>query len=191
MKALLSQVKQCRLCENELPFEPNPILQVSSNSKILIVGQAPGIKTHEKSMPFNDKSGERLRAWLGVNTSQFYNDQLFAILPMGFCYPGRGKSGDLPPIPICADTWRKTILVKLTQVELTIILGKYAIEWHLQSKAPITELAKQWHTLLQSNKVVLPQPSPRNNLWLKKNTWFEKDVIPLLQQKINTLINVY
>ncbi|MCI2283787.1 uracil-DNA glycosylase family protein [Colwellia sp. MSW7] len=188
MKNLLSQVKQCRLCEKILPLEPNPILQISTQSKILIVGQAPGIKAHQKSMPFDDKSGDRLRAWLGVNKSQFYNEQLFAILPMGFCYPGRGKSGDLPPIPQCATTWRKALLEKLTEIELTIILGKYAVEWHLHSKAPITKLAKQWQTLLPLNKIVLPHPSPRNNLWLKKNLWFEKEVIPLLQKKVTALM---
>lgn len=198
MKKLLSEVKQCRLCENVLPFEPKPILQISAKSKILIVGQAPGIKAHERSMPFDDKSGDRLRAWLGVTKSQFYNDELFAILPMGFCYPGKGKSGDLPPIPQCADTWREALLAKLKQVELTIILGKYAVEWHLHSTAPITELAKQWQRLsdsklaqskkAQSKQIVLPHPSPRNNLWIKKNPWFEKDVIPLLQKTIIALI---
>ena len=144
MKRLLSQIKQCRLCENILPFEPNPILQISNKSKVLILGQAPGAKTHQKSITFDDKSGDRLRIWLGVDKSQFYDEELFAILPMGFCYPGRGKSGDLPPTPQCAKTWREALLAKLTNVELTILLGKYSIEWHLHSKAPITELAKQW-----------------------------------------------
>jgi len=188
MKTLLKQINQCRLCENILPFEPNPILQISNKSKILILGQAPGAKAHQKSIPFDDKSGDRLRAWLGVDKSEFYDDELFAILPMGFCYPGRGKSGDLPPTVQCADTWREALLAKITHVELTVLLGKYAVEWHLHSKSPITELAKQWHFLLKSNQIVLPHPSPRNNIWLKKNAWFEDEVIPELQQRIKTII---
>lgn len=192
MKNLLSKIKQCRLCENELPYGPNPILQISDNSKILIVGHAPGIQTHHKSQPFNDKSGDRLRSWLGVTKAQFYDEKIFAILPMGFCYPGKGKSGDSPPLPLCAKTWRTALLEKLKQVEFTIILGKYAIEWHLESNQPITELAKQWQTLsneqqLNAQKIVLPHPSPRNNIWLKKNPWFEEKVIPQLQRRIKLL----
>ena len=184
MEDLLKQIRQCNLCKNNLPLEPIPIIQASSHSKILIVGQAPGIVTHNKGIPFDDKSGDRLRAWLGVTKTQFYNPALFAIIPMGFCYPGKGKSGDLPPIPLCAETWRVKLLAKLKNIELTIILGKYAIDWHLHSKAPITELAMQWRTLLASQQIVLPHPSPRNNIWLKKNQWFEKDVIPQLQHLI-------
>ncbi|MDO6487129.1 uracil-DNA glycosylase family protein [Colwellia sp. 6_MG-2023] len=188
MKTLIAKIKQCQLCENILPCEPNPVFQANEQSKILILGQAPGIKAHQTSIPFNDKSGDRLRAWLGVSKSQFYNDELFAILPMSFCYPGKGKSGDLPPLPLCADTWRNALLAKLTKVELTIILGKYAIAWHLHTKAPITQLAQQWQTLLNSKQIVLPHPSPRNNIWLKKNSWFEDEVIPKLQSKIQSLI---
>jgi len=188
METLLKQINQCRLCESILPFEPKPLLQVSIKSKVLILGQAPGAKTHQSCIPFDDKSGDRLRTWLGVDKSQFYDAKLFAILPMGFCYPGRGISGDLPPTPQCANTWREALLTKLTNVELTILLGKYAIEWHLHSKASITDLAKQWQTLLKSKQIVLPHPSPRNNIWLKKNAWFESEVIPKLQQRIKAII---
>lgn len=190
MQSLLQRVRQCTLCENELPLPPRPILQANSQSKILIVGQAPGAKTHDKGIPFDDKSGERLRAWLGVNKAQFYNPENFAILPMGFCYPGKGKSGDLPPTPLCAQTWRKALLAELTQIELTIILGKYAINWHLQSSQPITELAQDWQHLLLSNQLVLPHPSPRNNIWLKRNTWFEKNLVPILQSKVSEILNL-
>ena len=182
MQKLLSQIRQCTLCE------PKPILQASSQSKILIVGQAPGIKTHDKSIPFDDLSGNRLRSWLGVNREQFYHPDNFAIIPMGFCYPGRGKSGDLPPIPLCSQTWREQLLVQLTKVELTIILGKYAINWHLNSTTPITELAQQWQNLLPSKHIVLPHPSPRNNRWLKRNDWFERDVIPTLQLAVGDIL---
>ena len=188
MKTLLAQIKQCRLCEKNLPLEPKPILQIHKRSKILILGQAPGAKTHQAGIPFEDQSGDRLRTWLGVEKYQFYHDQLFAILPMSFCYPGRGKSGDLPPLPQCALTWHKTLLAKMTKVELTIILGKHAIAWYLQKKIPISTLAQQWQTRLASNHIVLPHPSPRNNPWLKQNPWFEADVIPKLQQKIQQII---
>ncbi len=188
MQKLLAQIRQCTLCEQNLPFEPKPILQASADSKILIVGQAPGVKAHKKAMPFDDLSGDRLRNWLGVDKAQFYQANNFAIVPMGFCYPGRGKSGDLPPLPLCAATWREALLAKLTKVELTILLGRYAINWHLHSSAPITELAQQWQSLLQSKQLVLPHPSPRNNIWLKRNDWFETAVIPVLQTKVNNIL---
>jgi len=187
LETLLKKIRQCTLCQNSLPLEAKPILQASQRSKILIVGQAPGIVTHKRGIPFDDKSGERLRVWLGVDKNQFYDKDIFAIIPMGFCYPGKGKSGDLPPLPLCAKTWRMQLLEKLKHVELTIILGKYAIEWHLQSKDPITELAMRWQHLLKSDKIVLPHPSPRNNIWLKKNSWFEEDVIPVLQNRIKMI----
>ncbi len=188
MQELLIQIRRCALCKQSLPFAPKPILQASPQSKILIVGQAPGVKTHEKGIPFDDLSGDRLRAWIGVDKNQFYQPNNFAIIPMGFCYPGRGKSGDLPPIPLCAETWREQLLAQLEQIELTIILGKYAINWHLHSSAPITKLAQQWQSLLSSKQVVLPHPSPRNNRWLKRNDWFEKDVIPTLRSKVRDVL---
>ena len=188
MKNLIDKIKECTLCKSTLPLEPKPILQASQQSKILIVGQAPGIVTHDKGIPFDDKSGERLRIWLGVDENQFYDPELFAIIPMGFCYPGRGKSGDSPPSVLCAETWRTQLLAKFENIELTVILGKYAIAWHLQSKTPITELAKQWQYLFKSNQIVLPHPSPRNNIWLKKNNWFENDVVPILQNRVKTII---
>jgi uracil-DNA glycosylase family 4 len=188
MKILLDKIRHCTLCQYSLPLKAKPILQASQYSRILIVGQAPGIITHNKGIPFDDKSGERLRKWLGIEKAQFYDPLLFAIVPMGFCYPGKGKSGDLPPIPLCAQTWRKRLLAQFKQVELTVILGKYAIEWHLRSKQSITELSKQWQRLLKDNQMVLPHPSPRNNIWLKKNTWFEDDLVPILQERIKMII---
>jgi len=188
MKNLINKIEQCKLCQSTLSLEPKPILQANQQSKILIVGQAPGIVTHDKGIPFDDKSGERLRVWLGVEKKQFYDPFLFAIIPMGFCYPGRGKSGDLPPPPLCADTWRKQLLSKFENIEFTIILGQHAIAWHLQSKASVTELAKKWQYLFKSNQIVLPHPSPRNNIWLKKNNWFENDVVPNLQNRIKAII---
>ncbi|NMP31273.1 uracil-DNA glycosylase family protein [Thalassotalea sp. M1531] len=197
LKQLLSQISQCQLCKNQLPLAPRPILQCNVNSKILIAGQAPGVVTHEKLRPFDDKSGERLRTWLGVDKTIFYNEELLAIVPMGFCYPGKGKSGDLPPIPLCEKTWRAPLLAKLPQIELTILVGKYAIDWHLANLAGespllkyknITDVVKHYQVLLQQHTIALPHPSPRNNLWLKKNPWFEQDVIPLLQQRVASIL---
>ena len=185
---LISKIRQCQLCQDKLPLPAKPILQFSKHSRILIAGQAPGQKTHHKGIPFDDASGERLRAWLGVNRNQFYDDNLFAVVPMGFCYPGTGKSGDLPPTPLCAATWRKQIMAQMPAIELTVILGKYAIEWHLQSKATITKLSQNWQTSLLANHLVLPHPSPRNNLWLKRNPWFEHEVIPVLKNKVAAIL---
>lgn len=189
MKQLLTEIRQCNLCQAHLPLAAKPILQASTNSKILVVGQAPGLVTHKKGIPFDDKSGDRLRTWLGVTYEQFYDPQLFAIIPMGFCYPGRGTSGDLPPLPLCAETWRAQLLTELKHIKLTIILGRYAIDWHLQSKTAISELAKQWQELLRRNQLVLPHPSPRNNRWLKQNSWFEAEVIPVLQEKVEAILS--
>jgi len=167
---------------------PRPILQGSYNSKILIAGQAPGIVTHEKGIPFDDKSGERLRGWLGVDRNQFYNAKLFAIVPMAFCYPGKGTSGDLPPPPICANTWREKLLSQLPNIELTLILGKYAAQWHLKSNASITVLAQDWQQHMKKQYVVLPHPSPRNNRWLKNNPWFEQQTIKALQDETTRIL---
>jgi uracil-DNA glycosylase len=124
-----------------------------------------------------------------VDEKQFYNPELFAIVPMGFCYPGKGKSGDLPPLPLCAKTWRTMLIHQLDHIQLTIILGKHAVKWHLNTNDSVTHLASQWQTLLTQQNLVLPHPSPRNNSWLKKNSWFEQDVIPQLQQRVKSLLS--
>lgn len=198
--SILEKIKQCRLCQHQLPFEPRPILQFNKKSKILIAGQAPGQVTHKKGRPFDDKSGERLRLWLGVDDADFYDENQFAIVPMGFCYPGKGKSGDLPPLALCAETWRIPIVETLSNVELTLILGKHALDWHIKYLAShnqsfdqahyknLTEAIKDADNLMQYGLVVLPHPSPRNNIWLKKNPWFEQEVIPRLKQRVSVLL---
>ncbi len=188
MENLITQVKSCTLCEAILPMPPKPILQLSKNSKILIAGQAPGAVTHQKGIPFDDMSGDRLRSWLGVSKAQFYNPELFSILPMSFCYPGKGKSGDLPPPALCASTWRNSILAHCKNIELTIVLGKYAVKWHLNSTDSISTHAQNWQNLLNNNTIVLPHPSPRNNIWLKKHSWFESQVVPALKKRVNAII---
>ncbi|REL32430.1 uracil-DNA glycosylase family protein [Thalassotalea euphylliae] len=196
---LLTQIEQCTLCQEQLPLPAKPILQASQHSRILVAGQAPGQVTHDKGRPFDDKSGERLRDWLGVNPEQFYNPEIFAIVPMGFCYPGKGKSGDLPPIPKCAQTWREPLLAEMKNIELTILLGKYALDWHLARLTPsigdriasaksLTEIVKRYELLFDHQVIALPHPSPRNNLWLKKNPWFEQEVLPLLKQRVLSAI---
>ena len=186
---LLHDVHQCTLCQDFLPHGVNPVLQISPSAKVIIAGQAPGLKVHMSGKPFDDRSGERLRAWLGIDAETFYNDKIFAILPMAFCYPGKGKSGDLPPRAECAIKWREKILKQLTQVELIIVIGGYAQQWHMPNtkEKNLTETVKNWQHYYRNTDpaiIPIPHPSPRNNIWLKKNPWFEKDVVPSLQAHI-------
>ncbi|PKH91779.1 uracil-DNA glycosylase [Pseudoalteromonas sp. 78C3] len=187
---LIDQVSKCVICDPHLPLGARPVIQFNPNARILIAGQAPGIKVHETGVPFNDASGNRLREWLGLTRDEFYDANNIAILPMGFCYPGRGKSGDLPPRKECAPAWREQLLAALPNIELTIVLGKYAQAYHLPEtkKMPLTELVKSWREYWP-NYLVLPHHSPRNNIWLKKNPWFEQDVLPELGKRIATILN--
>ncbi|EGI73963.1 uracil-DNA glycosylase [Pseudoalteromonas distincta] len=187
---LIEQVSKCVICEPHLPLGARPVIQFNPNARILIAGQAPGIKVHETGVPFNDASGNRLREWLGLTRDEFYDANNIAILPMGFCYPGRGKSGDLPPRKECAPAWREQLLAALPNIELTIVLGKYAQAYHLPEtkKMPLTELVKSWREYWP-NYLVLPHPSPRNNIWLKKNPWFEQDVLPELDKQVAAILN--
>jgi len=187
---LIEQVSKCVICEPHLPLGARPVIQFNPNARILIAGQAPGIKVHETGVPFNDASGNRLREWLGLTRDEFYDANNIAILPMGFCYSGRGKSGDLPPRKECAPAWREQLLAALPNIELTIVLGKYAQAYHLPEtkKMPLTELVKSWREYWP-NYLVLPHPSPRNNIWLKKNPWFEQDVLPELDKQVAAILN--
>ncbi|TVU77887.1 MULTISPECIES: uracil-DNA glycosylase family protein [Pseudoalteromonas] len=187
---LIEQVSKCVICEPHLPLGARPVIQFNPNARILIAGQAPGIKVHETGVPFNDTSGNRLREWLGLTRDEFYDANNIAILPMGFCYSGRGKSGDLPPRKECAPAWREQLLAALPNIELTIVLGKYAQAYHLPEtkKMPLTELVKSWREYWP-NYLVLPHPSPRNNIWLKKNPWFEQDVLPELDKHVAAILN--
>ena len=183
---LAKEIRQCTLCTDELPQPPFPILQLDSRAGILLAGQAPGRITREKGIPFDDASGKRLRDWLGVDGSTFYDPAVFAIAPMGFCFPGTGKSGDLPPIPRCADSWRERLMDSLPNLHTTVVIGRYAIDWHLPHlrSSSITEAAAHTREGKDEEIFVVPHPSPRNNRWLKQNPWFEIEVLPRLRARI-------
>ena len=184
-KQLKTKILTCRVCESSLPFEPKPIFSFSNESKIVIIGQAPGIKVQESGVPWDDASGERLRDWLGVSKDEFYDTKNFAIVPMGFCYPGKGKSGDLPPRPECAPLWMDPILEKLDTHQAKILIGNYSQKYFLGDKREknLTETVRNWRRYLPDS-IVLPHPSPRNNIWLKKNPWFNRSLVPKVRKLV-------
>lgn len=186
--ALLKEVRQCRICE-DLPLGPRPVLQAGRSARILIASQAPGRRAHASGLPFDDASGDRLRDWLGVDRDMFYDPALFAIVPMGFCFPGTGRGGDLPPRPECAPAWRNAVLEKLPRLALTLAIGQYAIAWHLpqQRKVALTETVRQWRNHWPA-LLPMPHPSPRNNRWLKQNPFFEAEILPVLRARVAELI---
>ena len=185
---LLQEVRACTLCAAHLPQGPRPVLQVGAQARILVAGQAPGSKVHASGVPFDDASGERLRQWMGLDRASFYDAQRVAILPMGFCYPGTGRSGDLPPRRECAPQWRERLLKAMPRIELILVIGQYAMDWHLSAhKAQsLTETVRAWREHWPA-LLPMPHPSPRNNIWLKANPWFEAEVVPALQARIATL----
>ena len=185
---LLTEVRSCKICEPILKDGVRPVLQVNKHAKILIAGQAPGSKVHATGIPFDDPSGDRLREWMGIDKETFYNSQKIAILPMAFCYPGKGKSGDLPPPPICAKTWRNQLLEAMPEIQLTLVIGQYALAWHLKNRGKnLTETVRNW-AAYGEHVMHLPHPSPRNNIWLKKNPWFEEDVLTVLKSRVDKIL---
>ncbi|MFT5117534.1 MAG: uracil-DNA glycosylase [Kiritimatiellia bacterium] len=186
---LKSQIKNCVIC-TDLPHGIRPVVSFTANSKILLVGQAPGRRVHQTGIPFNDPSGDRLREWLGVDREAFYDEQQFAIVPMGFCYPGTGKAGDFPPRPECAMAWREKVVGQLKQVQLTVVIGRYALDYHLpeSKRQTVTEAVGNWQQHWPAI-IPLPHPSPRNNRWLKKNPWFEAEVVPELRARVGNILS--
>ncbi len=182
LPTLLTDIRACRLCAAHLQLGPNPILRVSETARILIVGQAPGARVHETGVPWNDASGERLRAWLDIDRDTFYDESRVAIVPMGMCYPGRGRSGDLPPRPECMPTWFPQLAPFLRQVRLTLLIGRYAQIYHLGADCDVnlTETVRDFRRHLPG-RFPLPHPSPRNQIWLKRHPWFEAEVVPALR----------
>ncbi|MEQ9426823.1 MAG: uracil-DNA glycosylase family protein [Cyclobacteriaceae bacterium] len=184
MKELLNKIRACTECEKHLQLGPRPVLQASENSKLVIIGQAPGLRVHESGIPWDDKSGDNLRGWLGVNKETFYNPDKIALIPMGFCYPGKGSSGDLPPRKECAPLWHEALLSSITKVKLTLLIGNYAQGYYLpKDSLTLTERVKNYKEYLPKY-FVLPHPSPRNNIWMKKNPWFKEEVLESLKQRI-------
>lgn len=188
LTALLTEVRACTICATHLPHGVRPVLQIHPKARVLIAAQAPGRKVHETGLPFNDASGDRLREWMGVTREVFYNPQQIAIIPMGFCYPGTGTSGDLPPRPECAPAWRASLLQHLQNLEITLVIGQYAQNYHLaKGNATLTNTVKSWRTYWPS-VVPLPHPSPRNNLWLRRNPWFEVEILPMIRRRVSTVL---
>lgn len=189
MRDLLHDIRQCRICEAYLPMGAKPIAEAHKHSRIILLSQAPGRVAHQKGIAWDDASGKRLRTWLGVDEATFYNPKNFAIMPMGFCYPGKGKSGDLPPRPECAPTWHDLLWKKLERVELVILIGTYAQKEYLKkhAKRTLTETVANYDAYLPKF-FPLPHPSPRNRFWLIKNPWFEEEVLGELKEVIHKIL---
>ena len=199
---LASEIKACRICRDAprygapLPHEPNPVCVVSSTARVVICGQAPGIRVHNTGIPFNDPSGDRLRDWLGVDRATFYDPGKFAIVPMGFCFPGYdANGGDRPPRRECREVWHDRVFQAMPQVELILTIGQYAQAYHLRERrhTSMTETVRNWQHFFAAvpGPAILPLPHPswRNNSWLKKNPWFAENVLPMLQKKVRNLIS--
>lgn len=189
MNTLLKDIRACRICEKHLPLGCRPIVQASTNARLLIIGQAPGTRVHETGIPWNDPSGDKLREWMQLDKDVFYDPQQVAIVPMGFCYPGKGKSGDLPPRQECASEWHEALLAKMPNIQLTLLFGKYALARYLPEtrKQTLTETVRQWQSY-GPLFLPMPHPSPRNRLWLRRNPWFEQQVVPEMAQRVAALL---
>lgn len=187
---LLREIQSCRICAAHLAHEPRPVLRAKPSARLVIAGQAPGTRVHASGMPFTDPSGDRLRDWLGVDKDTFYDDTKIAIVPMGFCFPGLdAKGGDLPPRKECAPAWREKVFAGLKNVELTLLVGGYSQAWHLgdEAKDTLTDTVKAWRSYGPAF-IPLPHPSWRNNAWVKKNPWFEEELLPHLKRRVSRIL---
>jgi uracil-DNA glycosylase len=189
MGSLLAAVRGCRACEAHLPLGPRPVLRAAATARILIAGQAPGLRVHTTGIPWDDPSGERLRGWMGMGKDVFYDESRIAIIPMGYCYPGRGNGGDRPPRRECAELWLDRLLAKLPRIELTLLIGLHAQRHYLGSrcKSSLAETARAWRDYAP-RYIPLPHPSPRNTPWLQRNAWFEQQFLPELRTRIGVLL---
>lgn len=189
MNDLLTEIRACDVCKAHLPHGCNPIISASEKSKIMIIGQAPGRKVHESNVPWDDKSGDNLRSWMGVSREEFYDPDNFALVGMGFCYPGTGKSGDLPPRKECAPLWHPKLLNLMNEVELIILIGNYSQKYYLgkSKKRTLTDTVFNYHEYLPKY-FPLPHPSPRNNIWQSKNKWFPEKVLPHLKADVGSIL---
>ncbi|WP_026380676.1 uracil-DNA glycosylase family protein [Afifella pfennigii] len=199
---LARRVRACRICverpeKTPLPHPPNPILRISSTARLCIASQAAGTRAHATTTPFNDPSGERLRAWMGVSCEEFYDERRIAIVPMGFCFPGQDeKGGDLPPRRECAPAWREAVFAAMPQIELVLAVGQYAMAWHLGAlrRPSLTETVADWRHILEASGppalLPLPHPSWRNNAWLKRHPFFEAELLPELRKRVRAILDV-
>ncbi len=191
LEALLREVRACRICAGVLPLGPRPTLRAQVSARILIVGQAPGTKVHATGIPWNDPSGDRLRAWMGLDRDRFYDDSRIAIIPMGYCYPGRNaRGGDLPPRKECAQIWLPRLLEHLQGIRLTLLIGGYAQQHYLgdRTKPSLTETVHAWRAYMPRH-LPLPHPSFRNLRWLRDNPWFESEVLPVLRDTVAQILS--
>jgi uracil-DNA glycosylase len=190
LDSLLREIRRCTVCAAHLPLDPRPILSAHGNACLLIIGQAPGKRAHARGRPWDDVSGDRLREWMGISRQQFYESRKLAIVPMGFCYPGTGKSGDLPPRKECAELWHERILAMMPAIRLTLVLSRYAHSYYLKErqKCSLTKTVEAWKEF-RPETLPLPHPSPRNNIWLKKNPWFQAEVVPYLRRRVRALLS--
>ena len=189
LQRLIAEARACRLCEAHLPLGPKPVFIADEGARLLIVGQAPGRRVHETGIPWNDPSGDNLRAWLQLERAAFYDSRRIAIIPAGLCYPGTGKGGDLPPRPECAPLWQPRFRAALPAIRLTLLVGQYAQAYYLGERRKKT-LAATVHAWREYTPefLPLPHPSPRNRLWLRRNPWFERDVIPALRRRVRAVL---
>lgn len=185
---LLQQIRACTRCAAHLPLGPRPLLRAATNARLLLIGQAPGTRVHASGVPWDDASGERLRTWMQIDRESFYDESCIAIMPMGFCYPGRGRGGDLPPRPECAPLWHAQVRARLPRVELTLLIGQYAQAYYLGPGAvSLEDRVRSYREHLVKGFLPLPHPSPRNTLWLRRRPWFEAEVVPALREELRRL----
>lgn len=189
MSELLAEVRSCRLCANALPLGPRPVLSINPAARVLIIGQAPGTWVHRTGVPWNDPSGDRLRDWMGIQSAEFYDDSRVAIMPMGFCYPGRGPGGDLPPRPECAPRWHAALLARMPAIRCTLLIGHYALSaYRPELRGGVGQRVSQWRSYAPTF-FLLPHPSPRNRRWLAQRPWFEADVVPALKTAVRDCLD--
>lgn len=190
---LRKNIRECRLCADEMDREPNPIVQIDAGARVMIAGQAPGNRADLSGVPFDDPSGDRLRDWMQIDRATFYDASAVSIVPMGFCFPGNDKNGgDKPPFRRCSKQWRAEVMAHLEQVEVTLLVGRYAQVWHLGDDclSTLTETVKSWTTYARYNVFTLPHPSWRNTAWLKRNPWFELEVLPTMRHRIHAALGL-
>jgi uracil-DNA glycosylase len=187
LEALLGRVSACELCAEHLPLGPRPLLKIAADVRVLIIGQAPGRVAHASGIPWDDRSGDRLRAWLGLDREMFYGSSRLGLMPMGFCYPGTGKSGDLPPRPECAEAWHQLLLERMPHLRMTLLVGRHAQLAYGPGRVSLTDAVRAFRDR-PGDVAVLPHPSPRNNRWLAANPWFDAEVVPILKRRVTKLV---